>query len=72
MLEVEQTSYDVSTRPTPIRPLDLAVFLLNIIQEICALSRSNGTPPGAAGFPIFSLIFWKFHPEPEPECDTVM
>ena len=68
----EQTGYDLSTRPTPIKLLGFVVSLLNIIQEIYALSKPNGTPPGVCGLSnIFTDFLEMFAPNPEAESDAV-
>ena len=69
----EQTGYDASTRPTPIKPLGLAVFLFSISQEIYTLSKPNTSRPVSATFPTPPPIFWRFYLNPPagPRSDAV-
>jgi len=61
----------LSTRPTPIKPLGFAVFLLNVIQEICTLSEPNGTLSCIRGLANIFTDFLEILPEHEPACDAV-
>jgi len=65
VLEVsEQTGYDASTRPTPIKPLGLAVFFFSISQEIYALSKPNTPAECLRPFQCFHLFSGDFIPNP--------